>query len=101
MKSTLFVFRSEKSGSKNKMSVTIQTCSLKLNQEEVAAFAHHRPQVCAVEEHLLRHEPSIRAVGDHLLCCNPAVCAVGDHVLPEAKKEHVKKNVSQRSKNSL
>ena len=72
------------------MPVKIQTSSLELNQEEVTAFAHHRPQVCAVGEHLPHHEQSIRAVGDSFLSCNPPLCAVGDHVLLESKKEQVK-----------
>ena len=63
----------------NKMPVQIQTFNLELNQEEVTALAHHRQQVCAV--------------GDQLLCCSctPPDCAVGDHMLPESKKDQVKK----------
>ena len=72
-----------------KMSVQIQTSTLELHREDATASAHHRPQVCAVDEHV-PHEQSIRAVGDHLLRCNPLVCAVGDHVLHESKKEQVK-----------
>ena len=61
-----------------------------LDQEVITAPAHHRPQVCAVDEHLPHHEMSIRVVGDHLLCCKPPVCALGDQVLLESKKEQVK-----------
>ena len=68
----------------------IQTPTLELNQVEVTALAHHKPQVCAVDDHLLHHEQSIRAVSGHLLYCSPPVCAVGDHVLLESNKEQVK-----------
>ena len=60
-----------------------------LYQEEATALAHHRPQACAVEDHVFHHEHPICAVGDHLPRCNPPVCAVGDHVLLESKKEQM------------
>ena len=59
------------------MPVQIRTSTLALNQEEVTAIAYHKPQVCAVDEHLPHHEQSIRAVGDHLPYCNQLVYAVG------------------------
>ena len=58
-----------------------------LNQEEVTASVHHKPQVCAVDD---PHEQSNCAVSDHLLRCNPQTYAVSDHVLPESKTEKVK-----------
>ena len=51
------------------------------NQEEATTLAHHKPQVSAVDDHLLNHEQSICAVGDHVVRWNPSVCAVDDHVL--------------------
>ena len=60
-------------------------------ESPITALVHHRPQVCAVVEHVLHHEQSIRAVVDQLLRCNPPVCAVGDHVPPKSKNEQVKK----------
>ena len=48
----------------------------RFDQKKVTALAHHKPQVCAGDDHLPHHEHSI--------------CAVGDHVLPESKKEQVK-----------
>ena len=68
------------------MPVQIQTFTLELNQEEVTPLAHHRPQVCPADEHLLHHEHSIRAEGDRLLHCDPPVCAVSDHALPDPGK---------------
>ena len=73
----------------NKKSVKIQTSYLELTLEEVTALAHHRPQVCAAQDHLLSHEQSSRAVGDHLLRCNPPIGAVCDHVLPESNTDPV------------
>ena len=35
------------------MPVQIETVTLELSQEEVTGFSHHRPQVCAVEEHFV------------------------------------------------
>ena len=49
----------------------IQTSTVELHQEEVTALAHHRPQICEVDEHLRHHGLSIRTVGDHLPSCNP------------------------------
>ena len=72
-----------------------------MNQEEVTVLPHHRPQGCAVDEHVPHHERSVRAVGDPLLCCKPPVCAVGDHVFPETKKEKVKKHLNPHSKNLM
>ena len=49
--------------------------------------SHHKPQACAVEDHLLHHEHSICAVSDPL----PRLqFAMGGHVLPESKEEQVK-----------
>ena len=64
--STLFTFTTN-NWIQNKISVRIQASTLDLNREEVTALAHHRPQDCAVGEHLPRHEQSIRAVGDPAL----------------------------------
>ena len=50
VQSTLCFF-AVKNGIQNKMPDKIQTSSLELNQEEVTAVAHHRPQVCAMDEH--------------------------------------------------
>ena len=75
----------------HKIPVQLPITNNDLNQEEVTATAHHRPQVCAVGEHVPYHEQSFRAVGGHLLRCNPSVCAVGDRVLPESKKEQATK----------
>ena len=72
-----FFLYAVKNWSRDKMPVQIRTSALELNQEEVTAIARHKPQVCAVEEHLLHHEQSIRAVGDHLQYCNQQVYAVG------------------------
>ena len=83
-------FSEVKNWIQSKVSVKIQTSCLEVNQEEVTALAHHKPQNCEVDEHLLHHEQSIRAVGDHLLRCGPPVCAVGDHVLRESEKKQVK-----------
>ena len=60
------------------MPVQIQTSTLELNQDEVTALAHDRPEACAVDEHLLQHDQPTRAVGDRLPHHKPPVCVVGD-----------------------
>ena len=54
------------------MPVQIDTSIWELSQEEVTASAHHKPQVCAVGDHLPHHQPPM--------------CAVGVDVLPEVMK---------------
>ena len=49
------------------MSLQIRTSILELNEEKVTALTHHKPQVCAVDHHLLHPEQLLRAVGDNLL----------------------------------
>ena len=61
----------EKIGYRTSCQLSFKHSTPELNQEEVTASAHHRPQVCAVDEHLPPHAQSIRAVGAPLLCCNP------------------------------
>ena len=38
---------------RNKMPVQIRTSTLELNQAQVTALAHHKPQVCAVGDRLI------------------------------------------------
>ena len=66
----------------HKMAVPVPTSHNDLNQEEVTAPGHHRPQVCAVEDHLLHHEQSI--------CAGQLVTWLTE-VLCESKKEQVEK----------
>ena len=49
-------FSALKSWIQNKMPVHIRTSSLELNPEDTTALANHRPQGCAVDEHVLHHE---------------------------------------------
>ena len=47
-----FFIRSEKNGFGTKVSFRSKPPLLKLDQDKVTALAHHRPQLCAVDEHL-------------------------------------------------
>ena len=85
-----FLFFAVKKWIQHKMPGQLLATHKDLNPGEIPALRHHRPQVCAVEDHLLHHDHSICAVGDHLLRCNPPVCAVSDHVLLESKKNEWK-----------
>ena len=58
-------FRSEK-WIRHKIPVQLPISHSDLNQEESTALAHHRPQIGAVDAHLLHHEQSIRALGKHI-----------------------------------
>ena len=61
-----------------------------MNEEEVTAQAHQKPQVCAVREHLPDVQQPACAVGDHLHHHEPPVSAVGYHLLLESKKQQVR-----------
>ena len=75
------------------MPVQIRASTLDLNQEEVTVAAHHRPQVCAVDEHLPPPMNS-RFVQWETICSAAirqcVVCALGHHVLLESKEEQLK-----------
>ena len=69
------------------MPVRIDTSILDLHQEEVAALAHHKPELCALGDHPHHHKPP--------------VCFVGDHVLLESKKELIKETLEPNAARTL
>ena len=89
--STRFSFRSEM-WIQNNMSVRIQASSLDLNQEEVTAMAHHRPHVCAVDEHL----PNMNSrFVQCMTVCSAAICLFVPWVATYARLEPQKEQVKQ------
>ena len=66
--------------------VEIQTSTLRLNEEQVIALAHHRPQIGAVDEHVLHVNSRFVQWVTIDSAAIRRFMPWGDHVLPESNK---------------
>ena len=91
VQSTQFIYRSGK-WIRNKMPVHIWTFTrIESRRKSVTALAQHRPQVCAVDEHVPFFDQLSCALGDYMLCCNlPVVLCVTACFFFESKKGQVR-----------
>ena len=86
----------------NKMPVQIDTTIAELSQEEVTALTHHKPQVCALCDHLNHHGQSIskNSVWEHLKKRNYAKQLDWVNSL-ETDRNAMRKNKQNRKQTSM